>query len=96
MQCKKKRDELPKMVGRVNFSHKRLQERMKHIVKFKRQQEQLRTVIVRVLRPTLAMQVSQTHQQESCKIMEYDLSSTICTTMWFRLLTMLEGMRQYF
>ena len=51
---KKKRDEHLKMVWRVNFSHKRLQERMQHMVKFRRQHEQLRTVIVRVLRPTLA------------------------------------------
>jgi len=61
---KKKRDEHLKMVWRVNFSHKRLQERMQHMVKFRRQHEQLRTVIVRVLRPTLAQQVSQTHQLE--------------------------------
>ena len=49
---KKKRDEHLKMVWRVNFSHKRLQERMQHMVKFRRQHEQLRTVIVRVLRPS--------------------------------------------
>ena len=54
---KKKRDEHLKMVWRVNFSHKRLQERMSYMVKFRRQHEQLRTVIVRVLRPTLATQV---------------------------------------
>ena len=59
---KKKRDEHLKMVWRVNFSHKRLQERMQHMVKFRRQHEQLRTVIVRVLRPTLAHQVGQTSQ----------------------------------
>jgi len=34
---------------------------MQYMVKFRRQ---LRTVIVRVLRPTLAKQVSQTHQLE--------------------------------
>ena len=56
---KKKRDEHLKMVWRVNFSHKRLQERMSYMVKFRRQHEQLRTVIVRVLRPTIATQGSQ-------------------------------------
>ena len=61
---KKKRDEHLKMVWRVNFSHKRLQERMQHMVKFRRQHEQLRTVIVRVLRPTLAQQVSQPSQAD--------------------------------
>lgn len=48
---KKKRDEHLKMVWRVNPNHKRLQNRMEHMRKFRRQHEQLRTVIVRVLRP---------------------------------------------
>lgn len=48
---KKKRDEHLKMVWRVNFSHKRLQGRMEQMRRFRRQHEQLRTVIVRVLRP---------------------------------------------
>ena len=52
----KKRDEHLVMVWQVNLSHKRLQERMSYMVKFRRQHEQLRTVIVRVLRPTLATQ----------------------------------------
>ena len=52
----KRRDEHLKIVWRVNFSHKRLQERMSYMVKLRRQHEQLRTVIVRVLRPTLATQ----------------------------------------
>jgi dynein heavy chain 1 len=49
---KRKRDEHLKMVWRVNFSHKRLQMRIEQMRKFRRQHEQLRTVIVRVLRPT--------------------------------------------
>ena len=47
---KKKRDEM-KMMWRVNFSHKKLQNRMDQIRKFRRQHEQLRSVIERVLRP---------------------------------------------
>ncbi len=53
---KKKRDEHLKMVWRVNFSHKRLQGRMEQMRKFRRQHEQLRTVIVRVLRPNILNQ----------------------------------------
>lgn len=49
---KKKRDEQLKMVWRINPAHKKLQIRMEHMRKFRRQHEQLRTVIVRVLRPT--------------------------------------------
>lgn len=40
------------MVWRVSPAHKRLQTRMEHMRTFRRQHEQLRTVIVRVLRPT--------------------------------------------
>lgn len=47
---KKKRDEI-KMMWRVNFSHKKLHGRMEQIRKFRRQHEQLRSVIERVLRP---------------------------------------------
>ena len=61
---KKKRYEDLMMGWRVNFSHKRVQERMQQIVKFRQQHEQLRTVLVRVLRPTLAQQVSQTYQMK--------------------------------
>jgi hypothetical protein len=50
---KKKRDEHIKMVWRVSPAHKRLQTRMEHMRSFRRQHEQLRTVIMRVLRPTL-------------------------------------------
>ncbi|TRY63473.1 hypothetical protein TCAL_02090 [Tigriopus californicus] len=48
---KRKRDEHLKMVWRVNFAHKKLQARIEQMRKFRRQHEQLRTVIVRVLRP---------------------------------------------
>ena len=42
----KKMDEHLKMMWRVNFSHKRLQERMHHVVKFRRHYKQLRSVIM--------------------------------------------------
>ncbi|XP_028159304.1 dynein heavy chain, cytoplasmic isoform X2 [Ostrinia furnacalis] len=48
---KKKRDEHLKMVWRVSPSHKRLQARMEHMRRFRRHHEQLRTVMLRVLRP---------------------------------------------
>ncbi|XP_052769398.1 cytoplasmic dynein 1 heavy chain 1-like isoform X2 [Mya arenaria] len=48
---KKKREEHLRMVWRVNPAHKRLQGRLDHMRKFRRQHEQLRQVIVRVLRP---------------------------------------------
>ena len=48
---KRKRDEHMKMVWRVAPAHKKLQTRMEHMRRFRRQHEQLRTVIVRVLRP---------------------------------------------
>lgn len=53
---KKKRDEHLKMVWRVNPAHKKLQMRMEHMRKFRRHHEQLRTVIVRVLRPARQQQ----------------------------------------
>ncbi|XP_055707524.1 dynein heavy chain, cytoplasmic isoform X3 [Phlebotomus papatasi] len=49
---KKKRDEQLKMVWRVTPAHKKLQVRMENMRKFRRQHEQLRTVILRVLRPS--------------------------------------------
>ncbi|XP_021916207.1 dynein heavy chain, cytoplasmic isoform X8 [Zootermopsis nevadensis] len=55
---KKKRDEHLKMVWRVSPAHKRLQTRMEHMRRFRRQHEQLRTVIVRVLRPTVLSVIS--------------------------------------
>ncbi|XP_075210120.1 dynein heavy chain, cytoplasmic-like [Lycorma delicatula] len=54
---KKKRDEQMKMVWRVSPSHKRLQVRMEHMRRFRHHHEQLRTVIVRVLRPSTTMHV---------------------------------------
>lgn len=50
---KKKRDEHMKMVWRISAQHKKLQSRMEHMRKFRRQHEQLRNVIVRVLRPSV-------------------------------------------
>ncbi|XP_017775192.1 PREDICTED: dynein heavy chain, cytoplasmic isoform X3 [Nicrophorus vespilloides] len=50
---KKKRDEHIKCVWRIYVQHKKLQSRMEQIRKFRRQHEQLRTVIVRVLRPSV-------------------------------------------
>lgn len=48
---KKKRDEHLKMVWRINLAHKKLHQRIEQMRKFRRQHEQLRSVIVRVLRP---------------------------------------------
>lgn len=56
---KKKRDEHIKTVWRVTPAHKRLQSRMEQMRKFRRQHEQLRTVIVRVLRPVAAPRSAQ-------------------------------------
>uniref|UniRef100_T1JGT9 Dynein heavy chain, cytoplasmic n=1 Tax=Strigamia maritima TaxID=126957 RepID=T1JGT9_STRMM len=53
---KKKRDEHLKTVWRVSPAHKRLQARMEQMRKFRRQHEQLCSVIVRVLRPIQASQ----------------------------------------
>jgi len=50
--AKRKRDEL-KMVWRINPSHKRLQNRLIVMQNFRRQHEQLRLVISRVLRPSI-------------------------------------------
>ncbi|XP_055497118.1 cytoplasmic dynein 1 heavy chain 1 isoform X1 [Leucoraja erinacea] len=48
---KRKREENLKMVWRINPAHRRLQARLDQMRKFRRQHEQLRAVIVRVLRP---------------------------------------------
>lgn len=48
---KKKRDEHLKMSWKMNLEHKKLHTRMEVMRKFRRQHEQLRSVIVRVLRP---------------------------------------------
>lgn len=55
---KKKRDEHLKMIWRINLTHKKLQIRMEQMRKFRRQHEQLRAVIVRVLRPSGSKQSS--------------------------------------
>lgn len=51
-QVKKKREEHLRMVWRVNPAHKRLQNRLDQMRRFRRQHEQLRQVILRVLRPS--------------------------------------------
>ena len=61
---KKKRDEHLKMVWRVSPAHKKLQTRMEHMRKFRRQHEQLRTVILRVLRPTKQQQSNENNAIE--------------------------------
>lgn len=55
---KKKREESMKMVWRVNPAHKRLQARLDQMRKFRRQHEQLRAVIVRVLQPPAVSQAA--------------------------------------
>lgn len=49
---KRTRDRQVNMVWRISPAHKKLQLRMEQMRKFRRQHEQLRAVIVRVLRPT--------------------------------------------
>jgi dynein heavy chain 1 len=53
--AKRKRDEL-KIIWRINPSHKKLQNRLSVMHNFRRQHEQLRSVISRVLRPVAANQ----------------------------------------
>lgn len=62
---KKKRDEQLKMVWRITPAHKKLQQRMEHMRKFRRHHEQLRTVIVRVLRPARQSNVANNQNNES-------------------------------
>ncbi|XP_044746185.1 dynein heavy chain, cytoplasmic isoform X2 [Coccinella septempunctata] len=64
---KKKRDEQLKMVWRISAQHKKLQTRMEHMRKFRRQHEQLRTVIVRVLRPNIHKMSGETEDVDSNK-----------------------------
>ncbi|XP_065684969.1 cytoplasmic dynein 1 heavy chain 1 isoform X1 [Hydra vulgaris] len=52
--AKKKRDDSLKTMWRVNPSHKKLQARLDDMRKFRKQHEQLRIVILRVLRPATA------------------------------------------
>ncbi|XP_065175263.1 cytoplasmic dynein 1 heavy chain 1-like [Sycon ciliatum] len=49
---KRKRDESLKIIMRINPQHKKLQSRLDQMRKFRRQHDQLRNVIVKVLRPT--------------------------------------------
>lgn len=53
-----------KMVWRVSTQHKKLQLRMEHMRKFRRQHEQLRTVIVRVLRPSVRQMANAAEAEE--------------------------------
>lgn len=55
---KRKREENLKMVWRINPAHRKLQSRLDQMRKFRRQHEQLRAVIVRVLRPQVILVVS--------------------------------------
>lgn len=68
---KRKRDEHLKMVWRVNFAHKRLQSRIEHMRKFRRQHEQLRTVIVRVLRPSTSSSANAMTQSTTAAALEH-------------------------
>lgn len=63
---KKKRDEHIKSVWRVVPAHKKLQTRMEEMRKFRRQHEQLRTVILRVLRPMRQQPNIQGNNEPSC------------------------------
>ncbi|XP_028677485.1 cytoplasmic dynein 1 heavy chain 1 isoform X2 [Erpetoichthys calabaricus] len=57
---KRKREENLKMVWRINPAHRKLQSRLDHMRRFRRQHEQLRAVIVRVLRPQVSAASQQT------------------------------------
>lgn len=52
---KRKREENLKMVWRLSPAHRKLQARLDHMRRFRRQHEQLRAVIVRVLRPQVRL-----------------------------------------
>lgn len=60
-----------KMVWRISAQHKKLQSRMEHMRKFRRQHEQLRTVIVRVLRPS-ARQMASAAEGEEVEVPKQD------------------------
>lgn len=55
---KRKREENLKMVWRLSPAHRKLQARLDHMRRFRRQHEQLRAVIVRVLRPQVLQIIS--------------------------------------
>ncbi|XP_073783095.1 cytoplasmic dynein 1 heavy chain 1 isoform X2 [Danio rerio] len=63
---KRKREENLKMVWRLSPAHRKLQARLDHMRRFRRQHEQLRAVIVRVLRPQVSA-VPQHAQGESAE-----------------------------
>lgn len=48
---KRKKEENLKMVWRLSCAHRKLRSRLDHMRRFRRQKEQFRAVIVRVLRP---------------------------------------------
>lgn len=58
---KRKREENLKMVWRLSPAHRKLQSRLDHMRRFRRQHEQLRAVIVRVLRPQVKYSVCNGH-----------------------------------
>ena len=62
--AKRKRDEF-KMVWRINPSHKRLQNRLVVMQNFRRQHDQLRLVISRVLRPSAVNQENADDQRSA-------------------------------
>eukprot|EP00112_Aurelia_sp_Birch-Aquarium-sp1_P023013 Seg670.8 transcript_id=Seg670.8/GoldUCD/mRNA.D3Y31 product="Cytoplasmic dynein 1 heavy chain 1" protein_id=Seg670.8/GoldUCD/D3Y31 len=65
--AKKKREETLKMAWRINPSHKKLQDRLTQIRVFRRQHEQLRAVIMRVLRPASSETGSSGSRKENRK-----------------------------
>ena len=58
------------MVWRVNPAHKKLQGRMENMRQFRHQHEQLRTVIMRVLRPNIMLVLSGRQSEPSAAIPE--------------------------
>lgn len=58
------------MVWRVNPAHKKLQQRMENMRLFRHQHEQLRTVIMRVLRPNIMLVLSGRQSESSAAIPE--------------------------
>ena len=71
---KKKREENMKLVWRINPAHKRLQSRLEHMRMFRQQHEQLRQVIVRVLRPTRTVKTADQPAAEEAA--EHDAAGT--------------------
>lgn len=65
------------MVWRVNPAHKKLQVRMENMRDFRRQHEQLRTVIMRVLRPNIMLVLSGRQTESSTAIPEGGDASSV-------------------